>query len=317
VKFPKKLQRGNKPKNKVIVILGPNASGKSDLAIQIAKKYNGEIISADSRQIYKGLDIGSGKVTSSEMDDIKHYLIDVENPKKVFTVSDFQKKGKRILKKIIKKKKLPIIAGGTGFYIDALIYDLYLPVVPPQKELRERLEKISSEELFSRLKKIDPKRAKSIDKKNKRRLVRAVEIVETTGLPIPEIEKKTSYKILKIGIKHDNEVLKKRINTRLKKRIDEGMVDEVKELHEDGLSWDRLDDLGLEYRYVARFLQGFLSKEEMLETLETEIWRYAKRQMTWFKKDHDIIWIDPKPNDRTSAQQKAFPIIQDFLSRGA
>ncbi len=286
-------------KPKIIVILGPTASGKSDLAVKIAKRFNGEIISADSRQVYKRLNIGSGKITKREMKGIPHYLLDIASPRKTFTVSQYQKLAKAAIKKILKKNKMPIICGGTGFYIDTLIHNYQLPTVPPQPKLRKQLEKKPNKELFQQLKKLDPRRAKNIDRHNKRRLVRALEIILITNKPIPLIgtitrdsaNKKpiqSPYQILKIGIKKSPEELKKLIAERLKKRLRQGLIKEVENLHNPpaggGLSWQRLDNLGLEYRYVSRYLRGLISKKEMIGTLEKEIYRYAKRQMTWFKR---------------------------------
>ncbi len=283
-------------RSKIIVILGPTASGKSDLAVKIAQRSNGEIISADSRQVYKNLDIGSGKITKKEMRGIPHHLLDIASPKKTFTVTQYQKLAKKAIKKILAKGKIPIICGGTGFYIDSLIYDYQLPIVPPQPKLRKRLEKKSIEELFKKLKKLDPRRAGDIDRRNKRRLIRALEIILTTKKPIAVLrkyqDKKTSYDFLKIGIKKLPEELKKLIIQRLKKRLKQGLIKEVKNLHKKGLSWQRLDNLGLEYRYVSRYLRGLISKEEMVKTLEKEIYRYAKRQMTWFKRNKEIKWVE-------------------------
>jgi len=309
--------------SKIIVILGPTASGKSDLAVKLAKKINGEIISADSRQVYKGLDIGSGKITKKEMCGIPHHLLDVANPKRTFTVSQYQKLAKKALANIIKRGKILIICGGTGLYIDALIYDYQFPQVPPQPKLRKQLEKKSTEELFEQLKKLDPRRAANIDKNNRRRLIRALEIVITTKKPVGVLrqaqDKKSSYDFLKIGIKKSPEELKRLIKKRLIKRLN-GIIKEVKNLRH-GLSWQRLDDLGLEYRYVSRFLRQRAQtyadltltnaekkqiakkiKNGMIENLEKEIYRYAKRQITWFsarggsasggKKDEEIHWID-------------------------
>ncbi|MBI5306244.1 tRNA (adenosine(37)-N6)-dimethylallyltransferase MiaA [Candidatus Wolfebacteria bacterium] len=309
--------------HKLIVILGPTASGKSELAVKLAlqlsswqakKLYeiNGaEIISADSRQVYKGLNIGSGKITKKEMKNVPHHLLDVASPKKTFTVSQYQKLAKKALKKIIKKNKLPVICGGTGLYIDALIYGKEFPEVPPQLKLRKKLEKKSTEKLFKQLQKLDLRRAQNIDKHNRRRLIRALEIIITTKKPVPNIATIDSSNIsfahiLKIGIKKSPEKLKKLIAKRLKKRLKQGLIKEVKNLHyKQNLSWQRLDNFGLEYRYISRYLAGLISKTEMIQTLENEIYRYAKRQMTWFKKDKNIIWIN--------SLQKAFSIIRDWL----
>ncbi|MDP3014841.1 MAG: tRNA (adenosine(37)-N6)-dimethylallyltransferase MiaA [bacterium] len=317
-------------KQKLVVILGPTASGKSELAVQLAKKYNGEIISADSRQVYRELDIGSGKVPRDSIfrrfnplmeveplyiyKGIIHHLLDVASPKKTFTVAQYQKLAKKALKKIIKNGKIPIICGGTGLYIDALIYDYQFPKVPPQPKLRKQLEKKSAEDLFKQLKKLDPRRAKNIDKHNRRRLIRALEIILTTRKPIPSLTilcgrssgKNSNFDILKIGITKSPEELKKMIKKRLLKRLKIGMIEEVKNLRfKKGLSWKRLDDLGLEYRYIARYLRGLINKKEMIKLILKESYRYTKRQMTWFKRDKNIIWIDnPK---------KAVAICRDWL----
>lgn len=287
-------------KPKIIVILGPTATGKSDLAVEIAREFNGEIVSADSRQVYRGLNIGTGKITKKEMRGVTHHLLDAASPKRTFTVAEYQALAKKALQKILKNKKLPIICGGTGLYIDALIYEYMLPEVPPNPKLRARLEKEATEVLFIRLKKLDPRRARAIDRYNRRRLIRALEIVLTTGKPVPTLRqaqgKKSKYDVLKIGISMPNEALRARIEKRLKKRLKQGMLGEVKKLHARGLSWKRMDELGLEYRYISRYLQGLLTKKEMVQKLESEIWHYAKRQMTWFGRDKEISWIS-KPEE--------------------
>ncbi len=274
-------------KPKIIVVIGPTASGKSDLAVKIAKEKNGEIISADSRQVYKGLDIGTGKITKREMRGVPHYLLDVANPKKTFTVADFKKLAEKEIENILSRGKIPIIAGGTGFYIDALVYDLDLPEVPPNKELRKKLEQKTIEQLFKELEKIDPERAVEIDSKNKVRLIRAIEIAKTIG-KVPKIKPKSKYNIEWIYVDWPDEILKERIHTRLLKRIRGGMIKEAQDLHSKGLSYKRMEELGLEYRYVAKFLKGEISKEEMISELSTKIWQYAKRQRTWFKKTIDL-----------------------------
>ncbi len=283
-----------KYKNKLIVIVGPTTSGKSDLAVEIAKKYNGEVISADSRQIYKGMDIGTGKITKKEMKGIKHYLLDVVSPKTRFTVAQYQKKANKAIEAIIKKGKLPILCGGTGFYIQSIIDNIVIPKVKPDWKLRKKLEEQTTEELFKKLKKLDPTRSKNIDKYNKRRLIRAIEIVLKTKKPIPELKKNQPYNILMLGTKIDKKELEKRIEKRLTKRLKQGMIKEVKKLHKSGVNYKRLEEFGLEYRYIAYYLQDKINEQRMIEKLQKEIEHYSKRQMTWFKKDKRIIWIENK-----------------------
>jgi tRNA dimethylallyltransferase len=273
----------NLKKPKIMVVCGPTATGKSDYAVKLAKEINGEIISADSRQVYKGLDIGSGKITKKEMLGIPHYLLNVISPKKIFSVSDFQKKGANTIQKILRKGKTPIICGGTGFYIDALIYDNQFPAVPENKSLRKDLAKLSLEELSKKIKSLDKRRWSEIDLKNKVRVVRAIEIAQTLG-KVPKVKKQKIYDVEWIYLDFPDEILKKRIHDRLIKRMQKGMIKEVKSLHANGVSWPRLESLGLEYKYLALFLQNKLSKQEMLEQLEKAIWHYVKRQRTWFKK---------------------------------
>ncbi len=301
----------NQSKSKIIVILGPTASGKSDLAVKIARKFNGEIISADSRQIYRGMDIGTGKVPKDKKTpksyilnlkpyfykSVPHHLLDAASPKSTFTVSQYQKLAGKAIREILKKNKVPIICGGTGFYIDALIYDYKLPEVPPNPKLRRELEKKSANELFKQLKKLDPARAKNIDQFNKRRLIRALEIVLTTKKPVPILSaslqgSKKEYDVLFIGIKKPQEELKKLISKRLEKRLKQGMLKEVKNLHRQGVSWKKLESFGLEYRWLARYLQNKISYAEMIPLLQKDIEHYAKRQMTWFKRNKNINWIE-------------------------
>jgi tRNA dimethylallyltransferase len=280
-----------KTKHRVIVIIGPTASGKSDLAVTLAKKLNGEVVSADSRQVYRGLDIGSGKITHREMRGVRHHLLDVASPRGLFTAARYRTLARRAVREIMQRGKLPIIAGGTGLYIDSLIYDSPIPEVAPDLKLRARLEKKTITQLYAQLKKLDPRRAGNIESKNKRRLVRALEIVLRTGRPVPELsERKPVYDAVKIGINLPSEELKRRIRARLTKRLKQGMLREVQGLRKSGLSWKRLDDLGLEYRYASRHLRGFISRVEMIAAIEKESWKYARRQMTWWRKDKEIAW---------------------------
>lgn len=277
--------------SKIIVVAGPNASGKSDLGVQIAKKIGGEVISADSRQVYRGMDIGTGKTTKKEMAGIPHHLLSITSPKRGFNISHFKKLAEKKIKEIIARGHVPVIVGGTGFWTDTLVYDFNLPEVRPDKKLRAELEKQSVEKLFSRLKKLDPERADSIDRKNKRRLVRALEIVLLSKKPVPKLKKAPKYDTLFIGIKKDKKELESRIYKRLLKRLDRGMIEEVKKLHKSGVSWKRLDDFGLEYRFISRYLRGRLTYDEMVTQLFSAIKKYAKRQMTWFKRNKSINWV--------------------------
>jgi len=282
--------------NKLIVILGPTASGKTDLSIKLAKKFNGEIISADSRQIYKGLDIGSGKISMYEMQGISHYMLSIVSPKRKFTVAEFQKLALKKIKEIQKKGKLPFLVGGTGFYIKSIVENIVFPEVKPNWQLRKKLEKKSTNELFLMLQKLDPARAKNIDPKNPHRLMRSIEIVKFTGKPVPKTSLSTPVfkDVLQIGMKKSSKELKKAIKRRLEKRLKIGMVNEVKKLHKNGLSWQRLEELGLEYRYIAQYLQNKLTHQEMVNNIQKESEHFAKRQITWFKRDKKIKWVKNK-----------------------
>ncbi len=280
-----------KAKPKIIVVLGQTSTGKSDFAVKIAKKIDGEVISADSRQVYKGMDLGTGKITKKEMRGVPHHLLDVANPKKVFSVSDYKKLADKKIKEIIARGKVPILCGGTGFYIDAVINGTILPQVAPNPKLRATLSKKSPEALFKILLKLDPTRAKSIDKQNPVRLIRAIEIAKALG-KVPKVKQSINYDALKIGLTLPDEILKKKIYTRLLARIKKGMLKEIQNLHKSGVYWKRMEELGLEYRYGALHLQGKMTKQEMIEKINTETWHYAKRQKTWFKRDKDIVWVD-------------------------
>ncbi len=277
-------------KSKIVVILGPTATGKSDFAVEMAKQIGGEIISADSRQVYVGLDIGSGKISKEEMKGVPHHLLDVVNPKKVFSVAEYKKLVDKKIEEIISRGKIPIIVGGTGFYIDSVINGSQLPEVKPNKKLRTELSKLSTENLFKRLQKLDPRRAKEIDAKNPVRLIRAIEIAQTLG-SVPKIKINPKYETIIVGLDFSDDELKQRIEKRLISRFKSGMLDEAKKLHSQGLSFKRMEELGLEYRYMAKFLHGKITEKEMVEKLYSEIWKYAKRQRTWFKRNKDIIWV--------------------------
>lgn len=294
-------------KQQILVILGPTASGKSGLAVKLAKKFNGEVLSADSRQVYCGMNLGSGKITKKERLGIPHYLLDVADPKKIYSVADYQKLAHKTIADILKRGKLPIIAGGTGFYIQSIVDNLSLPEVPPNTKLRQELEKKSLVELFKLLKKLDSKRAEKIDAQNPHRLIRAIEIAKALG-KVPDLKKEQKYNCLQIGLQIEYTKLKKNISQRLTKRLKQGMVAEVTNLHTTGVSWKRLENFGLEYAFIARFLQNKISKQEMLAGIKSESLKYSKRQMTWFNKDKRIIWI--------TKSTKADKLVKEFLLGG-
>jgi tRNA dimethylallyltransferase len=301
----------NDIKPKLLVIAGPTASGKSDLAVVLAKKFDGEVISADSRQVYRGMDLGTGKITKREMMGVPHHLLDVASPRGAhtsgFSVNKFQKKARAEIKKIIARGKLPIICGGTGFYIQSITDNLVLPAVKPNVELRKKLAKKSAAELATRLKKLDPERWEAIDRQNPHRLIRAIEIASALG-QVPKLDlavqppKEDGFDLLIIGLKPDPNTLKEKIHIRLRKRLHAGMLAEVKRLRESGVSWGRLEGFGLEYKWQARFLQNKISKTEMITGLEKDINSFAKRQDTWFKRDQRIHWLK-KPADATRLVQ--------------
>jgi tRNA dimethylallyltransferase len=291
---------------KLIIILGPTASGKTDLAIKLAKRFNGEIISADSRQVYKGMDIGTAKPTKKKMKGIPHYLLDVASPKRKFTVAQYRKLAIIAINKILKKEKIPFLVGGTGFYIQAVVDGIIIPEVPPDWKLRKKLEKKSVGELFKILKKLDPKRAKTIERKNPRRLIRAIEIVMKTKRPVPPLKfQPLPYPVLMIGIKRKRAELKKRIKKRFFDWLKRGLILEVINLRKMGLSFKKIEDFGIHYRVIARSLQNKIGDKEMIENSIREIQNYAKRQMTWFKRDKRIHWV--------KNQNEAERLIINFL----
>jgi tRNA dimethylallyltransferase len=303
---------------KVLILVGPTASGKSALAVKLAKKFNGEVISADSRQVYRGLNIGTGKIANLEMAGVPHHLLDVARPKKVFSAQDFIDHAARAINDIISRGKLPIIAGGTGFYIDALVGRINLPNVAPDPTLRARLEKKNAAQLYELLQKKDPARAKMMatpsERNNKVRLIRALEIATNykaqsfvkkekperlnkaiKSLPSSELGKK--YDCLWIGIAPDMKALDRKIKKRLIERFEHGMIAEAKRLHADGLSYKRMSELGLEYRSLASYLQKKISRKELETELYAAIRRYAHKQMGYWKRNKDIRWF-PSPTAR-------------------
>lgn len=296
------------PKTKVIAVVGPTASGKTNLSVEIARRFNGEIISADSRQVYTGLDIGTGKVTSREMRGVPHHLLDVASPKRTMSVVQYERLATRAIRDILKRGKVPIICGGTGLYIDAVLTTASFPEVPPNPKLRKELEKLAPEKLFEKLEMLDPARAENIDAKNPHRLIRAIEIATALGKVPVRTPATARYSTLYIGLTLPKEELDARITARLLARMRRGMAAEARRLHAQGLSWKRMGSLGLEYRSLAQFLQNKISKNDMLRDLETAIKNYAKRQMVWFKRNKDIKWFSP--NDT----RKVLKAVENFFA---
>ena len=295
---------------RAVAIVGTNASGKSALGVAVALRFGGEIISADSRQVYRGLDIGTGKLTHDEMQGIRHHLIDVMDLETRYSVADFQKSAYGLINEITARGRLPIIVGGTGLYVRSVVDGYQLTRAQPDLALRDRLEQLTNAELHHRLNELAPDAARTIDPRNRRRIIRAVEISEQ-GFPF-----KTShvnapqYEFCQLGLTWPRDVLRERISSRLRKRLDEGMIGEVRHLLDEGVSYERLEALGLEYRFVARFLQGgYASEEELFDELSRAIYRFAMRQLAWFRRDKSILWLD----HTRDFQEQAFELIAGFV----
>lgn len=306
----------NNNKSRVLVILGPTATGKTDLALNLAKKSNGEIISCDSRQVYQGLDIGTGKLPAGkfriqnpefrirkqdrlwEMDGVKIWMYDVVSPKKQYTVFNYVNGATKIIQDVTSRGKLPIIVGGTGLYLKALLYGLPNLGIPVDQKLRNNLGKLSLFQLQNKLQSLNLQRWKKMndsDRNNPRRLIRAIEL----SLVAPEKQPQTTtYHLspityLKIGLTAKREALYKRVDERVVNRINQGMVDEAKILHETGLTFKRMYQLGLEYQVLADYLSGKITTEkELIRIMQNKIHDFVRRQITWFKKEKNVHWFD-------------------------
>ena len=287
-------------KNKVIVICGPTASGKTALSIELAKQINGEIVSCDSMQIYKDMDIGTAKPTTEEMQGIKHYLIGYVSPEERYSVADYKIDAKKAIKEIIEKGKMPIVVGGTGLYLDSLIYEIEYQDIKLDEEYRKKLEKEVEEkglkELYEKAKQIDEKAIEKISPNDKKRILRILEIYHATGKTKTEQEiesrkKEVEYDYKVFALNWNRETLYERINKRVDIMIEQGLIEEVKQI------LDKYDTFptamqGLGYKEVVEYLEGKLTKEEMIEKIKMETRRYAKRQLTWFRKNKQTIWLN-------------------------
>ena len=288
-------------KQKVIVIVGPTASGKTSLSIELAKKINGEIVSCDSMQIYKDMNIGSAKPTKEEMQGIKHYMIDIVRPDERFSVAEYKKQAENAIKEILSKGKIPIVIGGTGLYANSLIYGIEYNEIDFDEQYRNQLEKIALTEkglkmLYEQANKIDNKAMEKISPNDKKRIIRVLEIYHSTGKTKTEMEQesrkngvKYDYKVFAIDIKRD--ILYERINKRVDIMIENGLIQEVEDLLR---KYDKFPTAmqGLGYKEVVEYLEGITTKEEMIQKIKQETRRYAKRQLTWFRKNKDTIWLD-------------------------
>ncbi len=311
-------------KPKIILLIGQTASGKTSTAIKLAKDINGEVISADSRQVYKGLNIGSDKITKKDMQGIPHHLIDIANPlTDTYTVNTFIKDAKKAIADIHNRGKVPIIAGGTMLYIDALMGNVLIPKVAPNTKLREKLEQQNTESLFKQLKNKDPRRANQMvtegQDKNKRRLIRALEIVNELG-KVPQQSSSNvaksfpeTYDVLWIGLQNDSVVQKEKINKRNAKMLERGLLVEVKSLMKQGITQKQFDTFGFEYKYPAMYLSGtpIIKNEpptldQVLIKMNSGTWRYAKKQRVWWQNRNEINWFQKKEYQKIKGKVKIF-----------
>ena len=296
---------------KLIVILGPTASGKSNLSITLAQQFNGEIVSADSRQVYRGLDIGTAKVTPVEQARVPHHVLDVAAPHEIYTVAQFQRDAISAINDILRRSHQPFLVGGSPHYIQAVVDNLDIPHIEPQPELRAQLEKRSLPELLEQLEELDPRSANTIDRNNPRRVVRALEVCLVSGKPYSQQRKISEplYQCLFLGIEWPRNELYRKIDERVDERMQLGMVQEVQRLLSEGITEQRLESLGLEYRYVARWLAGaFENEDEMVQRLKYAIHDFTRRQLTWFRKEKRIVWING------GDWEQAEDIVRDFLT---
>lgn len=279
---------------KLVVILGTNASGKSQLGVRLAKRFGGEIVSADSRQVYRGLDLGSGKITSGEAAGVKHHLIDVADLSEYYSLAQYQRAAYEAIDAIAGAGKMPLLVGGTGLYISAIVEGYQLVDVPPNEQLRAELEALPLPALVERLERLDSAATERVDKNNRRRLIRSIEVAAAGQGHSAAHRSIPRYGCLQLGLTWPREILGERIERRLQERLANGMVEEVAALRSRGVSDVRLEKLGLEYRYISRYLRNETrTLDDLRRQLGTAIRQFAKEQMTWFKRDSRIVWLDP------------------------
>ena len=277
-------------KPKLIVVLGTTACGKSGLGVELAKRFNGEIVSADSRQVYRGLDLGTGKVTAEEMDGIPHHMLDVVDPNQPYSVADFQPGAYAAIDDILARGRTPFLVGGTGLYVRAVTEGFTFSDAKPDPALREELEKLDTAELYALWQEKTGGALSGGEESNRHRLLRALEKLEAGVTETPSVPR---YDCLLLGMTYPRDILCERIDQRLDRRIDDGMIEEVARLRENGATDAFLESLGLEYRYILWYLTGKLkTMDELKDELGRAIKRFAKRQMVWFKKDKDVLWLD-------------------------
>lgn len=274
---------------KVIAVVGTNASGKSALGVELAKRYKAEIISADSRQVFRGLDLGSGKITPDEMQGVPHHMIDVREPGEFFSMADFQRLSYQYIEEIRGRGRLPMIVGGTGLYVDSVLDGYLLSDKEPDLAYRAELEKLTTPQLYEMLMALRPD--VQVERNNRNRVMRMIERIHDGDDAVPG--KAPRYRSLRLGVSWPREVLNRRIDERLERRLKQGMIEEVQGLMERGASKEFLLGLGLEYRFITQYLIGEIpDQRQMLDLLATAIKQFAKRQMTWFRRHRDIVWLD-------------------------
>jgi len=308
---------------KVVILTGPTASGKTDWSLKLARKFSGEIISADSRQVYKKMDIGTAKTRgewewranwkglrhSYFVNDIIHHLIDFLDPGKRFTVAEFRDRAIKYIKLAYQNEHVPFIVGGTGLYISSLVENLHIPRIPPNKKLRTSLEEKNNEELMQLLESMDPVAAKRIDRHNKRRIVRALEVCILTGEPFSKQKKKGEkmFDFLQIGVETDRAELHDRIEKRVDKMVERGLVQEIEMLLKQRYSWDLPSMSGIGYRQFREYFEHERTLEEAVQLLKRDTRRYARRQLTWFRRDPSIIWC--------TTYEEAEKLVSEFLAK--